>query len=226
MKRKDFIIKTSGLILSAVSANKILANIKLTKSVNSKINVGIIGSGSRGQGIIKLLNEQNGYNVLGVCDNIPFRLNEGRKLNNNRKVKPYSDYRNLIENKEIDAVIICTPLNTHAQIAIDALDSEKHVYCEKTLAKGINDTNRIVKKCKNSNKIFQTGHQFHSSRMYKQLVDIILDGKVGSIISIEAQWNRNGNWRKTVNNPLHERQINWRMYREYSYGLLARGENN
>jgi predicted dehydrogenase len=47
------------------------------------------------------------------------------------------------------------------------------------------------------------------------------EGKVGKIASIEAQWNRNGNWRRAVPNPSFERQINWRMYREYSYGLVA-----
>jgi predicted dehydrogenase len=57
--------------------------------------------------------------------------------------------------------------------------------------------------------------------MYTQLVDMIGQGKVGKIASIEAQWNRNGDWRRTVPNPALERQINWRMYREYSYGLLA-----
>jgi predicted dehydrogenase len=50
---------------------------------------------------------------------------------------------------------------------------------------------------------------------------MIADGKVGKIASIEAQWNRNGNWRRSVPEPSLERQINWRMYREYSYGLLA-----
>ena len=50
---------------------------------------------------------------------------------------------------------------------------------------------------------------------------MIGDGKVGKIVSIEAQWNRNGNWRRSVPDPSLERQINWRMYREYSFGLLA-----
>jgi len=57
--------------------------------------------------------------------------------------------------------------------------------------------------------------------MYTQLVDMIAGGKVGKIASIEAQWNRNGNWRRPLPDPSFERQINWRMYREYSYGLLA-----
>ena len=95
------------------------------------------------------------------------------------------------------------------------------MYIVKTLAKGADATARVVNKCKTSNKIFQTGHQYHSSRLYTKLVDMIADGKVGKIVSIEAQWNRNGNWRRSVPDPSLERQINWRMYREYSFGLLA-----
>ena len=80
---------------------------------------------------------------------------------------------------------------------------------------------RLVTKCAQTKKIFQTGHQYHSSRMYSALVNLIKDGKVGKITSIESQWNRNGDWRKPVPDQKLEHQINWRMYREYSYGLLA-----
>ena len=106
-------------------------------------------------------------------------------IKSNISANGYKDYRKLLDNKYIDGVIICTPLNTHDQIAVDALDADKHVYCEKTLAKGAAATSRIVNKCKKSDKIFQTGHQYHSSRL-RQLVDMIGDGKVGKITSIES----------------------------------------
>ena len=218
MKRKDFIRNSGGIFLGTVLAPNFMANVNLS----STINLGVIGTGGRGQGIIKLLNDLPGFNVIGACDTIPFRLEEGFDLiKNNKNAKDYPDYRKLLEDKNIDGVIISTPLNTHDKIAVDALDAHKHVYCEKTMAKGAAATVRIVNKCKTSNKIFQTGHQYHSSRLYTQLVEMIAGGKVGKIIAIEAQWNRNGNWRKSVPNPALERQINWRMYREYSFGLLA-----
>ncbi|MEK9603303.1 MAG: Gfo/Idh/MocA family oxidoreductase [Flavobacteriaceae bacterium] len=218
MKRKDFIRNTGGVVLSSMMAPNLMANI----GVNSNINLGVIGTGGRGQGIIKLLNTIPNCNVIAVCDTLDFRLAEGFSLiQNNKNAKSYIDFRKLLDDKNIDGVIITTPLHMHDVIAVDALDANKHVYCEKTLAKGTQATARIVKKCRSSNKIFQTGHQYHSSRMYTQLVDMIADGKVGKISAIEAQWNRNGNWRRAVPNSSLERQINWRMYREYSYGLLA-----
>ena len=218
MKRKDFIRNSSGILLGSIISTNLMANL----NPSSTINMGVIGTGGRGKGIIKLLNNLPGINVIAVCDTLSFRLKEGFDLiRNNKNSKRYKDYRKLLDNKNVDGVIISTPLNTHDKIAVDALDADKHVYCEKTLAKGAAATSRIVNKCKNSNKIFQTGHQYHSSRLYTKLVDMIEDGKVGKITSIEAQWNRNGNWRKPVPDPTLERQINWRMYREYSFGLLA-----
>ena len=218
MRRNQFIRNSGGIFLGTALAPNLMANFNLS----DKINIGVIGTGGRGKGIIKLLNNLDGYNVIGVCDTIPFRLEEGFDLiKNNKNSKYYKDYRKLLDNKKIDGVIVATPLNTHDMIAVDALEADKHVYCEKTLAKGAVATARIVDKCKTSNKIFQTGHQYHSSRLYTNLVNMIWDGKVGKIISIEAQWNRNGNWRRPVPNPSLERQINWRMYREYSFGLLA-----
>ena len=199
-------------------ATHLLANTNLS----NVINLGVIGTGDRGKGIIKLLNKLDGFNVIAVCDILSFRLNEAYGLiETNKNAKAFKDYRKLLDDKNIDAVVISTPLNSHDQISVDALDADKHVYCEKTLAKGVEATARIVKKSKTSKKIFQTGHQYHSSRMYTKLVEMIEGGKVGKISSIEAQWNRNGNWRRPVPDPSFERQINWRMYREYSYGLLA-----
>ena len=218
MKRKNFIINSSGIVLGTAFAPHLMANVH----ANNRVNIGVIGTGGRGSGIFKLLNQIPNCEVIAVCDTLPFRLEKSFDLiKNNKNPKSYADYRKLLDDKNIDAVIIATPLNTHDQIAVDALDADKHVYCEKTLAKGVEATARIVKKSKSSKNVFQTGHQYHSSRMYTQLVDMIAGGKVGKIASIEAQWNRNGNWRRPLPDPSFERQINWRMYREYSYGLLA-----
>ena len=63
----------------------------------------------------------------------------------------------------IDAILVATPFNTHSKIAMDAIEAGKHVYCEKTLAKGYEGIQNLVTKVKASNVIFQTGHQYHSS---------------------------------------------------------------
>lgn len=220
MNRRDFVKKGSLLTTGLVAGSSLLLGASKKYSPNKTINIGIIGTGDRGSGLTPILNDIENINVAACCDILPFRLEHGLSKTNN-KVKGYKNYKHLLDNKDIDAVLIATPFSTHAKIAIDALDAGKHVYCEKTMAKGLEGIKALVKKEKESKTIFQTGHQYHSSRLYSHVFDLIKKGEIGKIIAFDCQWNRNGNWRRPVPNPSLERVINWRMYREYSGGLTA-----
>ena len=218
--RRSF-IKKSAVAFSAplITAKSDLFSIFKSSPLN-QLNIGIIGTGDRGQGLIKLISKIDGMRLIAICDNLQFRLDQAAKIA--PKAMKYSNYKELLSYKNLDAVIISTPLNTHASIASDAVDASLHIYCEKTMVKGDISTMNLVKKVKKDhNKIFQTGHQYHSSRLYSHIVELVQSGEIGQIIAIQAQWNRNGNWRRQVQDPKFERQINWRMYREYSYGLTA-----
>ena len=81
MKRKDFIRNSSGIILGSIISPNLMANL----NPSSTINMGVIGTGGRGKGIIKLLNNLPGINVIAVCDTLSFRLNEGFDLIRNNK---------------------------------------------------------------------------------------------------------------------------------------------
>jgi predicted dehydrogenase len=218
--RRSF-IKKSAVAFSAplIAPKSDLFSIFRSSPLN-QLNIGIIGTGDRGQGLIKLISKIDGMRLIAICDNLQFRLDQAAKIA--PKAIKYTNYKELLSNKNLDAVIISTPLNTHASIASDAVDASLHIYCEKTMVKGDISTMNLVKKVKKDhNKIFQTGHQYHSSRLYSHIVELVQSGEIGQIIAIQAQWNRNGNWRRQVQDPKFERQINWRMYREYSYGLTA-----
>ena len=218
--RRSF-IKKSAVAFSAplITPKSDLFSIFKSSPLN-QLNIGIIGTGDRGQGLIKLISKIDGMRLIAICDNLQFRLDQAAKIA--PKAIKYSNYKELLSNKNLDAVIISTPLNTHESIASDAVDASLHIYCEKTMVKGDISTMNLVKKVKKDhNKIFQTGHQYHSSRLYSHIVELVQSGEIGQIIAIQAQWNRNGNWRRQVQDPKFERQVNWRMYREYSYGLTA-----
>ena len=218
--RRSF-IKKSAVAFSAplITPKSDIFSIFKSSPLN-QLNIGIIGTGDRGQGLIKLISKIDGMRLIAICDNLQFRLDQAAKIA--PKAMKYSNYKELLSYKNLDAVIISTPLNTHASIASDAVDASLHIYCEKTMVKGDISTMNLVKKVKKDhNKIFQTGHQYHSSRLYSHIVELVQSGEIGQIIAIQSQWNRNGNWRRQVQDPKFERQINWRMYREYSYGLTA-----
>lgn len=220
MKRREFVIKGSLASLAVATSSSVLGNLNPFNGSNDVVNIGVIGTGSRGGGLTPIINKIKNLNVAACCDILPFRLEEGLSAATG-KVKGYSDYRELLDNKDIDAVLIATPFNTHSQIAKDALNAGKHVYGEKTMAKGYQGIRDLLVQSKASTKIFQTGHQYHSSRLYTHVVDLIKNGKIGKITAFECQWNRNGNWRRPVPSPELEKAINWRMYREYSGGLVA-----
>jgi predicted dehydrogenase len=218
MKRREF-VKGSLATSAALYATSTLGFERIM-GANETVNIGIIGTGDRGGGLIPIINDIPNLRVVACCDIIPFRLAEGlAKIDG--EAKGYKDYRKLLDDPNVDAVLVATPFNTHSQIAIDALDAGKHVYCEKTMAKGYAGIEQLVKKAEASDKIFQTGHQYHSSRLYTHIVEQIKRGAIGNITAFECQWNRNGNWRRPVPDPKWEKLINWRMYREYSGGLLA-----
>ena len=220
MKRRSFIKKTTFATASVAGSTYLYGNILSSVNANDTINIGVIGTGVRGSGLMSIIDTIEKANVIAVCDILPFRLQKGlAKANSNPK--GYLEYQKLLDNKDIDAVIVATPFNTHSKIAMDALDAGKHVFCEKTLAKGYGGISDLVNKANQSKNIFQTGHQYHSSRLYTHVVDLIHQGKVGNITAFECQWNRHGNWRRPVPDPKFEKAINWRMYREFSGGLTA-----
>jgi predicted dehydrogenase len=85
----------------------------------------------------------------------------------------------------------------------------------------IEEALEMEKLAKASDKVFQVGYQHRYNPLYHKVYETVNGGYVGTITHIEAHWNRNGNWRRPVPDPQHERIINWRMYREFSGGLMA-----
>lgn len=220
MKRREFVIKGSLASLAITASTSMIGKVSSSIGANNTVNIGVIGTGSRGSGLIPFINQIDNLDVVACCDVLPFRLEEGLKRANGN-AKGYADYCKLLDDKNVDAVLVTTPFSSHSEIGINALDAGKHVYGEKTLAKGYDDIEKLLNKAKASNGIFQTGHQFHSSRLYSHVVDLIKNGMLGKIEAIECQYNRNTSWRRPVPSPELEKIINWRMYREFSGGLLA-----
>lgn len=184
------------------------------------IRIGIIGAGSRGQGLMKVMQSIPQFDIKAICDILPFRLTEAASIGN-APLKWYTDYRQLLDDPDLDAVVIATPLYLHYQMANDALDADLHVFCEKTMTFQIEESLKLIDRCKDSRKVFQVGHQYRCTPLYYQVAEFIREGFLGKVTNVYIQWNRNHDWRKEVSDPKYERIINWRMYREFSGGLTA-----
>ncbi len=222
MKRREFLIKTS-IVSAGIGASLIACKKQVTPVIvpeGERIRVGIVGLGNRGSSIIEVLNETPQMKIIACCDNLEFRLKEG--LNNiKEKAIGYSDYRKMLENKELEAIVISVPLHEHYKMAMDALDVGLHIMCEKAMAYNIEQSHALKLKANKSSKLFQVSYQYQLNPTFKAIKDIIKNGYLGKITRIDASWHRNSNWRRPLPFPDLERQINWRMYREYSGGLMA-----
>lgn len=191
------------------------------KSASNIIRVGVIGTGSRGNALLLHLLRIEGIEVIAICDNYKPNYNKAMKKVDANKVKGYTDYRKLLDNKDLDAVVIATPLHEHAQMTIDALNQGLHVFCEKAMAKTVEDCKAMADTAKANNKLLQIGHQRMFDPKYHKAMEMVKGKQLGDITQIRAYWHRNNDWRRKVPSPELERKINWRMYREYSLGLMT-----
>jgi predicted dehydrogenase len=107
-------------------------------------------------------------------------------------------------------------------MVVDALNAGKHVFVEKTMYFK-EEEGEMIRKAMDANPklVLQVGLQRRSSMLYQVAIEMIRKGALGKIMFVRAQWHRNSNWRRPVADPKFERLINWRMYKEYSGGLLA-----
>ena len=122
MKRRDFLI-TGGSIAASVGLGPALAR---TGPATDQIGIGIIGVGSRGKQHFKFLQDVPMFKLVAYCDVLPFRLDEAKA--EEPGVRAYADYRRLLDDKDVEAVIVSTTFSEHHPVVLAALDAGKHVY--------------------------------------------------------------------------------------------------
>lgn len=215
--RREFI--KGGVLVGAAMALS-YPNFAAVPGVDDVVRLGIIGGGTRGTGIAKLLKKLPGLSVTACCDIMPDRLVQ-LLAQASPNAKKYTDYRRLLEDKDIDAVIIATPLYLHYPMAVDALTAGKHVYLEKSMTYNIQQAIDLEKRVNQSKLVFQVGHQYRYFQLYHAVKNAIDHKWLGEITHFECQYHRNSDWRFPVKTPGTERLVNWRMYKEYSGGLMA-----
>ncbi len=228
MNRRDFLkmSSTTAIALSAFPWLSAFNNESHGPGAADKVRLGFIGVGSRGSLLLLstlALPPKLNFEVVAVCDNYEPHYQAAIQLAKNPRVRAFHDYRQMLELNDLDAVINATPLHEHARISIDAMQAGKHVFCEKAMARHLPDIKRMYDTHIEQNRILQIGHQRLFSPKYLQAIEMIRSGKIGKIGQIRAFWHRNGNWRQPVppNQPELERKLNWRLYREYSGGLIT-----
>ncbi len=222
--RRDFLkmttVTATALGLGLVACKR-QEKFKLEEVADTqRLKVGIVGVGTRGRSILSALEYVPELKVVAICDLLDFQMETAKKYIHN-EVLTFSDFNDLLALKDLDAVIIAVPLSEHYRVVMAAFDANLHILCEKALAYDIAQCQEIKQRGDASNKLFQVSYQYQLHPVFTAIKSIIDEGYCGKITRIEATWDRNGNWRRKLPSPELERQINWRMYKEYSGGLMA-----
>jgi predicted dehydrogenase len=157
---------------------------------DAKLRVGCIGVGGMGNKDLTEVAKSPRVEIVALCDVDQHNLIEAWKKFPD--AKPYEDWRELLERKDIDAVTVSTPDHTHAPATMTALRGGKHVYCQKPLTHSIYETRQIQLAAKESGLVTQMGIQLHSMSGYQNLVDWIRGDVIGKIIEVHAWSDRPG----------------------------------
>jgi len=203
LNRRNFInyaataVGTTAL-LSALD-NPAYALFSNTIGANDQINIGVIGIKGMGWSDLKAALKVPGVNLVALCDSdanvLDQRMAELKSLNvNEAKVKRYKDYRALLDNKDIDAVIIGTPDHWHALMMIHAVQAGKDVYVEKPVGNSITECSTMVAAQEKYNKVVQAGQWQRSQQHFKDAVDFVKSGQLGNIRTVKV-WCYQG-WMK------------------------------
>ncbi len=195
MSRRTFLQRSAaiaggGLLLSAID-NKAFAIFKNKIMPADQINIGAIGINGMGWSNLKAALKIPGINVVALCDVdkkvLDTRMAELVKMNvDTSKVKVYGDYRKLLEQKDIDAVIIGTPDHWHALIMIEACQAGKDVYVEKPVGNSIEECRAMVAAQQRYNKVVQAGQWQRSQQHFRDAVDFIRAGQLGNIRTVKV----------------------------------------
>ena len=219
LKKTAFISGSTAVIGSLPWIKAIAENPASASSSLDKVNIGIIGVGTRGKKLLLHFLEMENVNVVAFCDVYQPNYDRAVQLTGG-KTKGYTDYLEMIARKDIDGIVIATPVFLHPEMTINSLQAGKHVFCEKAMSNTAEEAKAMVEAHKATGKNLQIGHQRLFDPKYLKALEKVRSGEFGPITHIRANWYLYGSWRREVPAEFDD-LLNWRIKRKYSLGLMT-----
>jgi predicted dehydrogenase len=225
---------------------------------NDRLTLGFIGVGTQGRGLLGGFLGRRETQTIAVCDVDTNRRNAAKKQVEDfyakqnaagyRGCEAYNDFRQLLERRDIDAVVIATPDHWHAVIGMAAARARKDIYCEKPLTQSIHEARELVDAVRKYKRVFQTGSMQRSSPEFRVACELVRNGVAGDIKSVEVSIGGPGvpcdlpaetaepglDWSLWLGpapmrpyhselspRGVHKHFPNWRKYREYGGGMVT-----
>ncbi|QDU59156.1 Gfo/Idh/MocA family protein [Aeoliella mucimassa] len=220
--RRKFIATAAALAAAPVAVG--------APNANSRLRLGYIGVGGRAQVHInsacELFNSEKSVEIATVCDVFNrYRETTAQKVQDRTGQTPRQtgDYRDIINDDSIDAVVIATPDHWHAKQTIDSLKAGKHVYCEKPMTHSVEEALEVYRAWKESGLVMQVGVQSTSLPVWNAVNERICSGGLGKILQYQTEFFRNsdmGQWRYyPLARDMTPKNIDWKMFLGLDFDL-------
>ena len=188
ISRRNFLKDTAvGAASTAVLGGLIS---KTVMGANERIRMAVIGSGGRAQYLMKIFNKQPNCDIVAVCDVYEPNRNDALKLSA-KAAKGYTDYREVLDRKDIDAVLIGSPDHWHKKMLVDSVHAGKDAYLEKPIIHSIEEGAEMVRAVEQTRRVVQTGTQQRSWEHYLLGKEIVDSGRLGKVIFVHTYWYQN-----------------------------------
>ncbi len=191
---------------------------------NSKITVGLIGVGGRGQYDAGIFNADPRARVTALCDLFDDRIEIGTQKIKIQKPAVYKDYEKLLSAPDLDVVLIATPPFEHPRMLSAAIESRKHVYCEKPMGVDLQGVKTIIAAARKADpkKNVSVGFQQRYGPVYLEAYKRIREGQIGELVNARAFWISGDPFKRTpYDDPKIEKLRNWFCYRDYSGDFIV-----
>lgn len=220
--RREFLKGAAASVALLLTAEELFAAEAASSeaaAAGPPVKIGVIGLGLWGKDIVTALSRMPSAKVTAICDTYEPYIK--RLAKSAPDAKTFEDYRKLLESPEVEAVVIATPSHQHKDLVIAALQAGKHVYCESPLAVTVEDAKAMALAGQASKQVFQAGQQGRSNLLYQHVGKFVRTGCMGNVAQVYAQSNKKQSWRRMAPNAEREQELNWRLDRATSAGLVG-----
>lgn len=224
--RRNFIRKIAGTALATSVAPSLMASShhvqflespfyeKKTFGPNDHVNIGIIGMGIMGFNNALWTLQVPGVKLVAVCDLYSGRLERAKEVYG-KDLFVTKNYKEILDRKDIDAVIIATSDHWHDRISIEAMNKGKHVYCEKPMVHKLEEGAAVIEAQKKTGKVFQVGSQRVSSIVTDKTRELFESKQIGDLIMVETWMDRhsaNGAWQYSIPTDANAGTVDWENF--------------
>jgi len=199
-------------VVEIKSKNKVELNKNI--SPNDNIQIAVVGAGGMGSSDVRTSLKIPGVKLVAACDLYDGRLKDAKEKWG-KDIFTTKDYREILERKDIDAIIIGTPDHWHQKISVDAMNSGKHVYCEKPMVHKIEEGYDVIKAQKKNGVVYEVGSQGLSSLGNEKAKELLEDGAIGELNYAEGFWARNspkGAWQYDIPEDASTDTVDWKQF--------------